>query len=138
MFYFQFGTFFIFRLRFLDVHLTPRDVYIYPDQFLCSFSWFLWNRQRWKYIIFLSSFDLITVVFFKNCRPLGRNVQFDDNWSSTSTNTNIVLKQDKILLTRKRLLTDKNIRNVLAWPWYSHLSKYMYGFIGKFNVKKNN
>jgi uncharacterized protein with PIN domain len=51
-------------------------------------------------------------------RPLGRNVQFGDNWSSTSTNTNIVLKQDKILLTRKRLLTDKNIRNALAWPRY--------------------
>ena len=46
------------------------------------------------------------------------------------------LKQEKILLTRKRLLTDKNLRNTLAWPRYSHLSKYMYGFTGKFNVKK--
>ena len=61
---------------------------------LLSLIWFLWNMQRYRLIILLSSSKLVTVIFFKNLLKNSRafvcDVQFGDNWSSTSRTTKTI------------------------------------------------
>jgi hypothetical protein len=67
----------IFRFA---VHVNPRGLYLYSRWlFFCFFFVFFYN-----FIILLSRSKLVTIVFFKYSSALVREVQFGDNWSSTS------------------------------------------------------
>lgn len=74
------------------ISMWPLDFYIYNYGFYCNFIWFLWNIQRCKHIILLSSCQLITVVFIKHwCALLQYSIWLllilGDNWSLTSKHT---------------------------------------------------
>ena len=78
--------FLIFRFY---VYVIPHGLYIYIYGFWSGFIWFLWNMQRYKHIILLSSSQLVTNVFFKNWSKISQafagGMQFGNNWSLTST-----------------------------------------------------
>ena len=71
--------------------MIPHVLYIYIYGFWSGFIWFLWNMQRYKHIILLSSSQLVTnvTVFFKNWSKISQafahGMQFGDNWSLTSS-----------------------------------------------------
>ena len=65
------------------VHVIPRVLYIYIYGFWSGFIWFLWNMQRYKHIVLLSSSQLVTN-WSKISQAFARGMQFDDNWFLTS------------------------------------------------------
>ena len=93
----------------------PRGLYIYIySMVLLDFIWFLWNMQRYKLLILLSSSRLVTVVFFKNLSNkscvLLREVHFGDICFSTSVGLE---KTDVIIILSGRTLFSQDIDNTL-------------------------
>ena len=66
---------------------------------LICFTWFLWNRQRWKCIVLLSSSQPINVFFLQNVFVC--NMQFVVNWSSTSALSVYLLLKGYLMTSTK-------------------------------------